>query len=594
MPDQRSPVRLLTEHFFRRFFDNDLISPHGDGHEHLSTILAAIAVPGLFISVFLALRYLNPLVSPGQRMLFSLPDKLLLFGGAMCVMALVTMLEWDALSLDARDNEVLGPLPIERRVLARAKLASLVRFAAVFAVAINAVPAIMYPSVFMGLLPIGIARGLWVLIAFAIVSLAASTFGFVAVLAVRESLRALCGPRVFRRVSTPVQFAGVLVLASVILLLPAMPSRAVMNVLSSAPGWMDAWPPAWFLGLYETATASTILDAPGTDAPSPRGLWTAEDNREARQRYHALDALFQDFAVTAIAALASCTAIALVMFSLVARRHVEPPAAARPGRLRRAIPSLAGRVLVRDPLAQAGFFFTLHALFRSVEHRLYFAGYLAGGAGAALVIVGPKLLPGLLAPGQPQIEAVFALQMVVTACVVAGLRAAFALPVTLPANWVFQVCWTGDARRYRMGVRAVVGVVLGAFLAALLPVHAVWLEVSTAVAHLVIGWLAAMLAAELLVLKSEHLPFTCAYAAGRGNLKAWWPVYLAAFVAYTSGFSSIERMAFALPRGAAVLALALAVTLAAAIALRHVRRPRLRALEVEEEAEAPRALGLSG
>ncbi|MBI2220127.1 MAG: hypothetical protein HYU53_02850 [Acidobacteria bacterium] len=81
---------------------------------------------------------------------------------------------------------------------------------------------------------------------------------------------------------------------------------------------------------------------------------------------------------------------------------------------------------------------------------------------------------------------------------------------------------------------------------------------------------------------------------GRGNLKAWWPVYLAAFVAYTSGFSSIERMAFALPRGAAVLALALAVTLAAAIALRHVRRPRLRALEVEEEAEAPRALGLSG
>ena len=594
MPDQPSRVLLLTKHFFRRFFDNDVISPNGDGHEHLSTILAAMAVPGLFISTLLAMRYLNPLASPGERLLFSLPDKLLLFSGSMFVMALVTVLEWDALSLDARDHEILGTLPIERRVLAQAKLASLVQFVAVFAVAINAVPAVVYPSVFMAQLPIGILRALWVLVAFAAVSLAASAFGFAAVLAVRETLRALCGPRVFRRLSTPVQFTGVLALASAILLLPAVPSRGVMTAFSSGSAWLDAWPPVWFVGLYETITASTILEAPGTDAPSPRGYWTAEDDRAARAAYHGMDARFRDFAITAVVALATCWAIALLMFALVARRHVEPPPAGRPGRLRRAAPALAARLLVRRPLAQAGFFFTLQALLRSADHRLYFAGYLAGGAGAALVIAGPRLLPGLTEPGQPELQAVFVVQMVVTAFVIAGLRAAFALPVTLPANWVFQVCWIGDARWYQMGVRAAVGVLLAAFLCALLPLHVIWLEFPAALTHLAIGWLAAMLAAELLILGSRHLPFTCAYAAGRGNLKTWWAAYLAAFLAYTGGFAAIERYAFADPRGTIALALVLGAALAIAIGVRGFRRPAVRVLEVEEEPDVTQALGLGG
>jgi hypothetical protein len=58
--DRHAPVHLLSVQFFRRFFDNDLVSPNGDGHEHLATLLAIVAVPGLPVSVFLLLHYTSP------------------------------------------------------------------------------------------------------------------------------------------------------------------------------------------------------------------------------------------------------------------------------------------------------------------------------------------------------------------------------------------------------------------------------------------------------------------------------------------------------------------------------------------------------
>jgi hypothetical protein len=60
-------------------------------------------------------------------------------------MALVAVSVWDALSLDHRDTEILGPLPLRRGVIIRAKMWALVVFAAGFAAALNGVPAMMHP-----------------------------------------------------------------------------------------------------------------------------------------------------------------------------------------------------------------------------------------------------------------------------------------------------------------------------------------------------------------------------------------------------------------------------------------------------------------
>ena len=114
MSDQGS-VGLLRRIFFRRFFDNDLISPSGDEHENVSLVFALLAVPGLLAAVPLLLKYMDPYILPGHRLLIALDDKFTCLALSMIVMGIVTLVEWDALVLDVRDIAILGPLPLMRR-----------------------------------------------------------------------------------------------------------------------------------------------------------------------------------------------------------------------------------------------------------------------------------------------------------------------------------------------------------------------------------------------------------------------------------------------------------------------------------------------
>jgi hypothetical protein len=590
MTDRESPVRLLAAQFFRRFFDNDLVSPNGDGHEHLSTLLAIVAVPGLFVSAFLLLGYTSPLLSPGERLLTALPHKFLLFGCSMAVMALVTCIEWDALSLDARDEAILGPLPVPARTIVKAKLAALASFLALFAAAANAIPAFAWPLVFLSTVPIGFDRAFWVMGVHLLASLLASILGFLVIFAFRETARVVVGARVFRRVSGALQFAGVLAIASALLLLPALPPRTVLGWLSSERAAYLA-PPMWFVGLEETLTAGAILDAPGMDAPAGRVFWTPRRDRVARAAYLAHTARLRRLAALAVAAILAVGALALIVFILGTRRAAAAPVGARHHGVRRWLQRQSGRIVVRHPQRQAGFFFTLQVMARSPEHRLHLAAYLAAGSATVLVLLGPSLLqqPGTTSDVVPR--SVLAVQMVLIFFVVAGLRAICARPAALAANWVFQVCWTGDVQRYLSGVRRAHAVVLAGMLLALVPFHAWWLSPERLVAHFLAGWLAALIAAELMVVTPRRMPFTCATTSS-GGLKKWWLVYVFAFVAFTSGVSAVEARALQSWRGTILLLGALVLLLAVTRVIRSVRVRRTAHVLFEEEPDLTQALGL--
>ncbi len=591
----RDPTRheLLSAHFFRRMFDNDLISPNGDGHEHLASILALTAVPGLFVSVFLTLKYLSPFASPGQRMLFSLPDKSLFLGCAFLVMALVTVLEWDALSLDGRDHAVLGSLPIPRGLMVRAKLAALGKFVALFGVAINAAPVLIYPWIMVATLPIGFGRAFWLLGAQVVASMAASAFGFLLVLTLRETLRVLLGDRVFRRFSTPLQFACVVILVGALLLLPAVPPRIVRDALAAGGPAAFAWPPLWFAGLFETLTAGAILGAPGIDVPTKWQFWTERQHQAYTRAYLAQVPVFHALATLAILAIGLCALAGLGAFAMTSRRSTEP-AAVRPGRLRRFMSTAMRRSMSRNPVVQAAFSFTLQTFLRSAEHRVYFAGYVAAGCGIAIVLLGAPIVRAVLGGAPPQRDAVLPVQMVLSFFVLAGLRATFARPAALRANWIFQVSWPGRTRRYYSGVRRAVALLLAVPFAALLPMHVWWFGLRVAGAHAVAGWLAALMAAELIMPPAHRVPFATPHEPGRENLKAWWPAYLLAFIMYTSGFAWLESVAFARVHGARTLVLTLAALLLAAAGSRRWRERRLEPMAFEEELEPEtQPLGLS-
>ena len=143
----------------------------------------------------------------------------------MTLMALVAAAQWDALAIDARDASVLGPLPVPRRLLVRAKLTALVLFGAGFALGLSDHSRGRASGAVRGReLDIQISGGLRLMAAHALANLAAGACGFLAVLALREGLRAVIGPERFRRVSAVLQAALVMLLVTIFLLTPTLSS----------------------------------------------------------------------------------------------------------------------------------------------------------------------------------------------------------------------------------------------------------------------------------------------------------------------------------------------------------------------------------
>lgn len=373
-------VRLLARHFFWRFFDNDLVSPDSDAHQAASLAVAFVAVPGILVSGFLFLRYGNPWLPAPNRLSLALGDKLQFISWSMMVMALATIVVWDALALDARDYAILGSLPIPRRTLLAGKLLAMASFVGVFAVAVNAVPTVLFPLAFLSSSRLPLAVGFWVMVGHAVSCLGAAVFAFLAVIAVRGVLLNLLGARLFARASLPAQFLMALVVIT-------GSSNLAVSALDQAGPRLYLSPPMWFLGLYETIANRGVMAMLSPAVQRLYGLVDLESPHAplVRQTYVGYWTTFQHLAAVAATALAGSALLASVSYFISHLRHASGlrPAAASPpqgGRsLRGTLGWLARRVIVRDPIAQASFFFTLQTLGRSARHRFYLAGYFLVG-----------------------------------------------------------------------------------------------------------------------------------------------------------------------------------------------------------------------
>jgi hypothetical protein len=542
--------RLLTRHFLQRFLDNDLISPNADRHETLAVACAALITGGLFVTVLLSLKYLfQPFQSPARTAIAALDDRFLFIACSMIVMALVAVTTWDALALDDRDTSILGPLPVPRRVIVRAKLAAVAMFAAGFAVALNLTPTILHPSLMVAKLPIGVVGAATLIIVHAATTTAAGAFGFLSVLAFREVLHAALGHAWFGRISTLVQGCLVVFFSTAFLLLPGLSSGVTRTWLASGALTSYANPPIWFLGLQEMLAGPSIDRLPRGPLPP----WILERETEATALYRSQQVLFQELGFTAIAAFGIVTLVAVATYAWNARRLPAPILHGRRGRLRVAAlwSRVITRIVVRRPMAQAGFFFTLQSLSRSMPHRLALATAVAVGLAAATVTMrGVDVGHATDVASLP--VSFLAVQSVLVTALLVGFRHALRVPASLRSNWAFHLAWPGDERPYFVGVKraALVGLVLP-ILVALLPLHIWVLGSRVGLAHFACGLLMALVFLEVLLLGFRKVPFASSYEPG-GNLKALGPIYVLAFLAITSGFASVERIALRRTRDTAL------------------------------------------
>jgi hypothetical protein len=129
----------LTEHFFRALFDFGFLSDlAADSFKRvlIGSVGGFIAF-GLLLTRAFMVKYAMLLGTgtPERYRRALLGDDMLIIGLPMLLVAFVTLLVSHSLFPDERDFRILGPLPVRRFVVFRAKLTALLMFAGLFTAA---------------------------------------------------------------------------------------------------------------------------------------------------------------------------------------------------------------------------------------------------------------------------------------------------------------------------------------------------------------------------------------------------------------------------------------------------------------------------
>jgi hypothetical protein len=544
--DRVTTGRLVTKLFLRRLVDNDVISPNADRHESLAVIYGLVVSLAIFATFFVSTDYLAAFIQlPGPTALSALSDRFLFIAASIAISGLATLMVWDALAIEPRDAAILGPLPIPSRTITWAKLAAAVVFGTVLAVALNAVPSVLYP-VFLTLNMRGVGgAGLVGLIAGHTISVVmAGLFGFFGVLAVRGLLRLLIGERGFRRVSSVVQSALVVCVVTALLMAPTVRRPEVPRWVAgvTAAHW-PVRPVLWYLGVNETLTGHIVADAPVVLPPRFSFVEFARAQDEAdRAAYRSVTPRLAALARTGW--LSVLVAAALGVLTFLWNNHRLPDqsvAAGTKSPVSAVVLRIVGWLTRRDPQAQAGFFFSWQTLTRSAPHRTIVAVAVAAGCTHLLMTLAAGTLHADDLRSMPL--GLFGISIAVLVPLMAAVRYAVTVPSELAANWTIRMAWNGDERGYLTGVKRAALVMLGTIpLLLLVPLHVVLFGFAIAVVHSLFGFLVAIVTLDGLFLGYRKFPFACSYVPIE-NPKLLWPVGLTTILLVTYGFADMERLA---------------------------------------------------
>ncbi|HXI44395.1 MAG TPA: hypothetical protein VNH83_30705 [Bryobacteraceae bacterium] len=555
----------LRRHFFRRFFDSDLVSTPGQWRVVAIGALAILLSSSIIFAqaYYHKYRVLAELDSPEPFRLASIADALFLVTLSMFVIGLFTTLQWPLLFPGLRDYLALAALPVRMRDVFVAKFTALIAFAGAFVVATTLPPSLFLPAMMAG--QYAIPSTVQIPATFVSCSLAALFILFLLV-SVQGVLLNILPAGQFARVSLAVQGTLLLVLLCGLPLVFSIPN--LQNSMNQRPDWLVWVPPAWFLGLHQVMA--------GNHEPFANRL-----------------------AQISLTGVAAAIVAAVVTYLWSYRRHkvrlLESPAAP-PKMERRSWLAEHASILIPDSSKLAVFAFIAKTLARSRQHRLVLTGFAA--IAAALIFDSFVTLSldtsvhtfaaRTLALREAAISAPLALSLFV----LAGFRYLFRLPVELRANWVFRVNELGNRRTFLAAARQFL------ICFAVAPVSLLTLPLEMRVLGPGIGIVAAILCLlppftlmELLLIHFEKIPFTSGYLPGRRPLIETLVIYGIAVIFYVSILSTIVNWCLKSPPATLIL---FAILLGAWWLARRARREDWEFGKLEfEELPEPAVLTLS-
>ena len=547
----RTPFPLLVQLFMNRIL-------HGRSGEEdelnlsLGLVLSLLAVPGGFISIFLfdkygsLLRWLR-----GQTnfdpLTAALPDEYFFIVLSMVVTGGVALWWWDSIFPDRRDFANLVPLPIPTSRIFLANTVALVFLACLFALDVNLASSILFPAVVGASQPT-----LSFVVRFAavhsLVVVAASIFSFFAVFAVVGLLMLLLPFALFRRISL---YLRSLIL---ILLLAALASSFLVPqlILRRSPhSALQFLPSVWFLGWCQLLR--------GRAGPS-----------------------LAQWGHLAIPAVVSACLGAVATYTLSYRRcFVRLPELTDlpPGSLGVRTSWIFRRLdrsILRTPVERAGYRFALKTLLRNEAHALAFAGFASLG----LVLASRALLAAFDGKGLgtlPSAE-LLSIPLILSYCLLIGIRFIFDIPANLQANWIFRLLLDKNAdHSVALSRRLMLSFVMPWLWGMAFPIYVYFWGWTVAVLHttLVAAW--SVLLAEILLVRFRKLPFTCTYPPFEHSAVVVVIGYVLGFLAFAGMTAELEFDALVNPAGSIVL---VAIGLSVWALVRRLRRE---AIELDKQ-----------
>jgi len=395
-------TRMLVDHFFRRFFDNDTLQVDGDTQTTVVRALSIVAAPEMLITFFLQLLYTpKPFLRPPWNMV---EDHYFFILFSFVVMGAVSIFEWEMLFPDRLDFLVLTTLSLKPFQMLAAKATALIAFLGLFLFACNFFGIWMLPAISRGdFFRQVYAHGAAVLLA--------GVFAALLFLALGGVLLCVLGAARFRVVSPMMQMLSVTGL--VLLMLHCVKYVDSMQALLSGPLGMARFvPPIWFLGLYEQ-----LLH--GDAAP----VFAKEMARYAIRG-------------TVIAAV-----VVLVTYPMAWAR-MRKMAIEGSSRSKWQGWRWVNRIvhsIVRRPGERAVFHFIGQTMARNNRYQVYLAMYCGAGLALAVACATAITPSGDHLHYAHSFRGLHAVMPLLLFWVIAGLRAAFAFPLNLSAGWIFRI-----------------------------------------------------------------------------------------------------------------------------------------------------------
>ena len=504
--------RVLYREFLFRIVDLEILSSRADIAGLLGQFAAMLAALSLMFCQG-ALRIFQSQAPSSATLISAWVDEHFLIATTMAVVGLFAVLSWDAALPNQRDVLVLAPLPVRRRTLFLAKLTAAGTALALTVAALNFFSGVFYPFA------IGLASGGFVGVvrsfaAYWVTMLAAAAFMFGWVLGIQGMAAQLLSRQHFLRLSAALQTALFCLVLAVYFLQPLLATPVALA--DSENMKLALWLPSyWFLALFQQLNGSTH------DALAPLAL--------------------RAWAGLTVSIGGMLMALLLTYFRTL-RKIVEEPDV-EPGRRQAGWSPPIG-----DPLRTAIFEFCARTMFRSRQHRIILAFYLGTGFAVASAY-GRTLLYGFYdRPIDPwdEVNRPLLAATVAFACfAIIGTRVAFALPVTLTANWIFKLAVARQASDYLAATRQVllllaVAPVLGLSFALLLSIWPPW----PAVGHVLLLALLGLILTDLCLRRFRKIPFTCSYLPGKAQIHVTAGAYMLVLVALTD--IAVEFEAFGL------------------------------------------------